>query len=393
MRAESACRFMNEGTSQQRARTSTPAAVAVVVPTYNEAPNVAALVERLDKVLAAVPWEVVFVDDDSPDGTAALVRRIGSQDARVRCVQRLGRRGLSRAVIEGMLATSAPRVAVMDADLQHDESALPELLAALQRPEIDVAIGTRYLAGASAGSGGDIPAEPEGLSADRLRLSRGAGWLAAKTLGVTVSDPMSGFFAIRREAFEPAMRRLSGEGFKILLDILASSPRPLRVAEIPYRFRPRQAGQSKLDSAVVWEFVLLLLDKRFGRWLPARFLMFSAVGASGVAVHFVAFGALFHGLALAFTQAQSAGTLIAMTTNYALNNLFTYRDRRHRGLQWWRGLASFYLLCGLGIVANVGVAATLFEHQEGWFVASLAGALIGTVWNYVATSIVTWRRA
>ncbi len=359
-------------------------AVAVVIPTFNEAANIAPLVERLEGVLAGRRWEVVFVDDDSPDGTAAAVQALAREKPHVRCVLRLGRRGLSRAVIEGILATSAPLVAVMDADLQHDEAILPRLLAALEAGQADVAVGSRYVDGGGA---------QQGFDTRRESMSRLATRLAATVLPVDLRDPMSGFFALRRATFDGVVRRLSGEGYKILLDILASASAPLRVAEVPYQFRPRLAGASKLDSAVVWEYALLLIDKRIGRWIPARFVMFALVGASGVVVHLGTAWALFRGLGVQFAVAQTAATLVAMTSNYALNNVFTYRDRRRTGWGWLWGLLTFYAICGLGVVANVGVAGALFDRaNDAWILAALAGALVGTVWNYVVSKVVTWRK-
>lgn len=361
-----------------------PATLSVVVPTYNEAQNVPLLVERLERVLEGTRWEVVFVDDDSPDGTAAVAQGLARTRDNVRCLVRVGRRGLSRAVIEGILSTSAPTIAVMDADLQHDESILPRLVQALDGPGVDVAVGSRYLDGGEAS---------RGLDAQRQRLSRLATWLAATTLKVRLRDPMSGYFALRRTTFDDVVHRLSGEGYKILLDILASSRRGLQVAEVPYQFGPRAAGASKLDSAVLWEYAILLLDKKIGHVVSARFLMFAAVGASGVLVHLAVLTAAYRGLLLPFAVAQGAATVVAMTSNYALNNLFTYRDRRHRGLGWLGGLLSFYAICGVGVLANVGVASTLFAGQTDWLLAALAGAVVGTAWNYFASSVVTWRRA
>ena len=358
--------------------------LSVIVPTYNERPNVGELVRRLDAALRDTRWEVVFVDDDSPDGTAAEVRAAARTDPRVRCIQRLGRRGLSRAVIEGVLSTAAPVIAVIDADLQHDETILPTMLARLRgestAPPADVVVGSRYVAGGSL----------EGWDAQRARMSRFATALANRMVATGLTDPMSGFFLMRRETFDLAVRQLSGEGYKLLLDLLASMPCPVRLAEVPYSFRPRVAGESKLDSAVLWEFSLLLIDKKFGRWIPARFLLFSLVGISGVAVHFAVLTLLYQAAHVAFTTSQGVATLVAMTSNYALNNSFTYRDQRHRGLGWWRGLLTFYAICGFGVAANVGVAGFVFERQ-GWALAAVAGALVGTAWNYAATRAVTWR--
>ncbi len=358
--------------------------LSVVVPTYNERPNVGELVRRLHAALPDDRWEVVFVDDDSPDGTVTELRALAQDDPQVRCIHRLGRRGLSRAVIEGVLSTTAPVIAVIDADLQHDETVLPAMLARLKgdagQPAVDVVVATRYAAGGSVA----------GWDAERARMSRFATILANRMVFTGLSDPMSGFFMVRRETFDLVVRRLSGEGYKLLLDLLASMPGPVRVAEVPYSFRQRLAGESKLDSAVLWEFSLLLLDKKFGRWIPARFILFSLVGVSGVMVHFAVLTLLFRGAALAFTTSQAAATVVAMTSNYALNNSLTYRDQRHRGLGWWRGLLTFYAICGFGVAANVGVAGLLFKHQ-GWALAAAAGALVGTGWNYAATRLFTWR--
>jgi dolichol-phosphate mannosyltransferase len=356
--------------------------LSVIVPTYNEKDNVAELLRLLDHALAGISWEAVFVDDDSPDGTAALVREISQTRSNVRCLQRIGRRGLSRAVVEGMLSTAAPYLAVIDADLQHDETLLPAMLARAQAEKLDMVVGSRYVAG---GSLGDWNATRASMSKLATRISR----LIVKD---PLTDPMSGFFLVSRPAFEAAVRNLSGEGFKILLDLFASSPKPLRFAELPYTFRKRHAGESKLDSAVLWEYLLLIIDKMVGRWVPARFVLFSAVGASGLIVHFATLATLYQGMSMDFAVAQGIATLIAMTSNYALNNAVTYRDRRKRGLTFLTGLLSFYMICGLGVIGNVGVANFFFLKQYSWLLAGFAGALVGTVWNYAVSSIFTWGR-
>jgi dolichol-phosphate mannosyltransferase len=356
--------------------------LAIVVPTYNECGNIEPLLERLTQALKDIRWELIFVDDDSPDGTARTVRTIARIDPRVRCLQRLGRRGLSTAVIEGLLSTSAPVLAVMDADLQHDEAILPAMFRKLEIEDLDLVIGTRYA------SGGGIA----GWDARRAQISRWATRAARSVLRVTPSDPMSGFFMLRRTAFEASMRGLSGHGYKILLDLLASHPGPLKVGEVPYQFRERTTGESKLDARVAWEFAVLLLDKRLGQWASPRLLMFLLVGGSGLIVHYGVLGMTLLALQLPFVIAQTIATLIAMTTNYSLNNLLTYRDRRRRGLRWWTGLASFCAVCGLGMLANVGVASRLFLDQ-GWIIAAAAGIVVGTAWNFVATAAFTWKRS
>jgi len=357
--------------------------LSVVVPTFNESANVRELLQHLQAVLGKTGWEVVFVDDDSPDGTAALVRSIARSDRRVRCVQRVGRRGLSSACVEGMLASAAPYIAVMDADLQHDEAILPAMLEMLRSNRADVVVGTRYAQG---GSTGDWDSRRAGLSRFATRASR-------LVVRQEVSDPMSGYFMLRREVLDASMHRLSALGFKILLDILASAPPTLRVAEVPFTFRQRHSGESKLDELVVWEYGMLLADKSIGRYVPVRFLAFALVGGFGVIVHMAVLTVLLKLLGLDFGFAQSGATGVAMVFNFAVNNLLTYRDRRLSGWAWWRGLASFIAACSIGALANVGIATYLFESRTTWFLAALAGVLVGAVWNYAMTQLYTWGRS
>jgi dolichol-phosphate mannosyltransferase len=355
---------------------------AVVVPTFNEKDNVPRLVDQLASCLQGVHWEVVFVDDDSPDGTARAVRQLARQDRRVRCVQRLGRRGLASACLEGMLATSAPYLAVMDGDLQHDERLLPAMLKELEHGHVDIVIGSRYVEGAGVGQ----------WDQTRLAVSRLATRLSRSLVPPGLADPMSGFFAVRRDVFEEVMRRTSGLGFKLLLDIFASAPRPLRFKELPYEFRTRQAGRSKADSQVAWEYLMLLLDKHVGQFVPVRLLAFALVGALGVVVHFAALFLLFLLMDWPFAAAQGGAALVAMTSNFMLNNIFTYRDNRLRGWHWLRGWVSFVLACSIGALANVGVASYFFAQEYFWGLSAIAGVLVGMVWNYAVTATYTWRR-
>ena len=361
-------------------------AISVIVPCYEERANVRPLVAALAAALAGRAWEVVFVDDDSPDGTSDEVRAVAATDPRVRGLRRIGRRGLSSAVIEGVLSSSAAFVAVMDGDLQHDETRLPIMLDAVAADACDIAVGSRHV------SGGDAA----GLSsAWRHRLSEGGIRMARMLLPgragfPPLGDPMSGFFACRRQFFERAAPRLSGEGFKILLDLMLSAPRTPRVLEIPAQFRPRLAGESKLDVLVLAQFGTMLLDKACRGLLPVRFIGFAGVGIAGVLVNLgvldVArrFGA-------GFETAQILGTLVAMGVNFWLNNSLTYRDRRLRRGRLGTGLALFMLVCGVGAVANIGIAQALHRQNHGWQPASAAGAAVGVVWNYAVSSTLIWR--
>jgi len=361
--------------------TDTPFELTVVVPCYNERANVAPLVGLLDKALAGIAWEVVFVDDDSPDGTSAEVRRIARADRRVRCIRRVGRRGLASAVIEGALSSAADYVAVMDGDLQHDETRLPTMLAAL-REGADLAVGSRHV------EGGDNSGLSSGF---RHWLSDTGIRIAQWFLPVRLTDPMSGFFMLSRQLFNDLAPKLNGQGFKILLDLAMSSPSPLRVKEVPFQFRERVAGESKLDILVMIQFAGLLADKILGGFLPLRFLSFALVGGLGVAVHLLVLAAQHFTLPVGFTAQQVVATLVAMVFNFFLNNQITYRDQRLRGPRLWRGLIVFMLVCGLGAIANIGIAHSLYAGQVDWTVAGAMGALIGVVWNYAVSATLVWR--
>ena len=356
-----------------------PLQLSIVVPTFNESGNVTPLVNLLEQALGTDGWEVVFVDDNSPDGTAAAVRNMGRNDPRVRCVQRVGRRGLSSACIEGMLASTAPVIAVMDADLQHDERILPDMLHQIEQGA-DVVVATRYADGGSTGAWDE----------SRKSMSQWATRVSRLVLKQPVSDPMSGFFMLRREVLEASVTRLSAMGFKILLDLLASLPHPVRLAEVPYTFRDRQHGESKLDHMVIWEYGMLLADKLVGRWIPVQFLAFSLIGGLGVFVHLGVLSTAIKMLQSPFGSAQTIATIVSMVFNFWLNNLLTYRDRQLKGLKWFKGLLTFMIGCSIGAMANIGIATWLFEHNTAWLPAALAGILVGAVWNYAITKLYTW---
>lgn len=357
------------------------AELTVVIPTYNEAANVAPLVGKLDKALKGVRWQVIFVDDDSPDGTAQQVKALARKDPRVACLRRVGRRGLAGAVVEGALASAAPFVAVIDGDMQHDERLLPAMLKALRRDQADLVIGSRYLEQESR--------VISGLDARRAWGSRLANWLGRRALSVDLTDPVSGFFMARREVIDRVAPKLTPSGFKVLFDLIASQPAPLRCVELAYEFRPRVAGESKLDNGVVAQYLSLLASKMTRDLISPRVLMFGAVGASGVAVHLTVL-TLVRRLGTDFLDAQTIAAVVAMTSNYLINNAVTYRDRRKRGLALLTGYVRFCLLCAAGLAANVAVATLVRQYVPYDWVAGLAGAGVGAAWNYVTTALAVW---
>ncbi len=355
--------------------------LSIVIPTFNEIDNIVPLVGRLHRTLAGIEWEAIFVDDDSRDHTIEMVRTISLRDRRVRGIRRVNRRGLAGACIEGILSSSAPVVAVMDADLQHDETRLPEMLRMMDALSADLVVATRYK---------NEPHDIDGLTKLRHTGSRVATQLAQRLLPTQTSDPMSGFFMVRRVIVEAAAPKLSLQGFKILLDILTSSSRPLAVAELPYDFRPRLHGNSKLDATIVTEYFGLIVAKLTGGLITPRFLMFCAVGSVGLLVHLSVLRLLLVN-GLSFPAAQTFAMMGAILSNYTLNNALTYRDRRRRGWRFITGLALFSLLCSFGVLAGVGLSTLIYNQEPHWWLDGIAGAVIGAVWNYITSSAITWR--
>ncbi len=353
--------------------------ISVVVPAYRERENLPVLIAALEEALRGHDWETIIVIDDAGDESEHLVREHAQQDPRVRCMLRIGRRGLASACIEGMLSSSAPYLAVIDADLQHDETSLPDLIAAIKGSDADLVVASRYVAGASTG---DLPPH-------RVLMSRLATGFS-RLLGVTLSDPMSGYFVVRRRYLDAVVRKLYGRGFKILLDLISAADGQVRVLEIPYRMRDRVHGESKMSLRVISEFFALVLYRLCGRLFPARFFLFLAVGLSGMAIHLAVLSAMFSVSGGDFLLSQATAIAVAMTSNFFLNNVFTYGDQRLHGARMWRGLLAFYAACGVGALINVSVADWLFLKSVDFRVAGMAGAAVAAIWNFLTTASVTW---
>jgi len=354
--------------------------LAVVLPTFNECENIPLVIERLAEALRGLVWEAIFVDDDSPDGTADVIAAHARWDPRIRLIHRVGRRGLSSACIEGMMSSTAPVVAVMDADLQHDESMLPRMLRRLREESLDIVIGTRNADGGSMGDFGPW----------RVMLSRAGEKISQSVCRGKLTDPMSGFFLLRRSFLLDVVHNLQGGGFKILVDLLASSPVPVRFGEVGYKFGVRRYGESKLDVVVGIEYLFLIVNKRLGGIVPLHMAMYMLVGGIGLATHFLLFLLLSHFFATSFMVAQVTATFVAMTENFMLNNLITFRSRRLRGMRMVTGAARFVAACSFGALANILFARALLQGGVEWYVAGFAGIVLGSVWNLSVSSILTW---
>ena len=354
--------------------------LAIVLPTFNERDNIPILISRLNDALCGLKWEAIFVDDDSPDGTSDVVSAYAKQDPRIRLIHRIGRRGLSSASIEGMMSTAAPVVGVMDADLQHDETILPRMLELLRSGSLDVVVGTRNSDGGSMGDFG----------AGRVMLSRIGEKISQSVCRCTLTDPMSGFFLLRRSFLLDVVHDLQGGGFKILVDLLASSPVPVRVGEVGYKFGARQHGESKLNVVVGIEYLFLVVNKRLGGLIPLHLALYMLVGIIGLATHTVVFLILSHAFSNTFVSAQAIATFVAMIENFALNNMITFRSRQLHGWQMLSGAARFIAACSFGAWANIVFSRALWQGGMEWYVAGLSGIVLGSVWNLSVSSFITW---
>lgn len=361
---------------------SGPVQLSVVLPTYNERENVPEVIRRLSLALEGLRWEAIFVDDDSPDGTAEAVRAFARQDTRIRLLHRVGRRGLSSACVEGILAGSADWVAVMDADLQHDETVLPCMLQRARQELLDLVVGTRHADGGSMGE----------FARGRVLLSRLGERVSHTVCRCRVSDPMSGFFLARRSFVLACAPRLQSGGFKILLDLFASAEGPVRFAEVGYTFRNRQYGESKLDGNTAVEYASLIVNKLTRDHLPRHFVLFALMGAVGVAIHLACLDLLVRWEHEPFFQAQMLATYLAMTATYVVRNALAFRDRSLHGLQLLRGLFGFWVVCSFGAWGSVVFAQGLYKAGAAWWAAGMAGLALSSGWNYSMSRLLPRQR-
>lgn len=352
--------------------------VSIVVPTYNEAANLAKTHEAVAAALAGRDWELIVVDDDSPDGTADAVRALAARHGNVRCIQRRQERGLASAVQWGVQAAHGEHVVVMDGDLQHDAGLIPAMLDELARGS-DIVSGSRFLAGAGA----------EGLSDLRSSLSAWGNSLVNLFLARPLSDPLTGYFATSRALFLRTLPRMQADGFKVFFDLVFHNRRAA-VRELPFAFAPRQHGQSKLQLYVLWLLLCDLASKVVLGLVPPRLISFVGVGLVGSIAHFsVLYGGL--ALGLEFWLAQTWATVIAMVFNFSFNNVLTYASDRLEGADFYKGLLLYGAVASVGMLANVSTAQLTFERFKGHtFIAASMGIFIDIVWRFAVSNRLIW---
>ena len=357
--------------------------LSIVLPTFNERSNVEAITHRLLPLQNLHQLEILFVDDDSADGTADAILQLAQQHPCIRLIRRVGRYGLSSAIKEGILDATGDVVVVMDSDGQHEPDAVASTVATLLENDLELVVGSRF----------HPEAKIKGLSAERERNSTWANAVARFSLPRyrQLSDYMSGFFALRPARCLPYVRQVDVNGFKFLYELLALSRGQLQIGEVPLQFQPRISGESKLNLAVVWDLGISILHTLLLRSVPRRALSFGLVGATGIATHLLLFTLGRQLLGLGFEQAQILAVVSAATTNFLINNVLTFRRQQLKGFALLVGLVRFLMVTSLGMVANVGVSSAFYHrvsHQP--LLALLAGIAVDFVWKYAASSKFVW---
>ena len=357
--------------------------LSIVIPTYNEKDNISKILEKLKNALKGITHEIIFVDDNSPDGTSKEIKFFMKKSSNIRLVHRIGRRGLSGAVIEGFFAANSELVAVMDCDLQHDETKLSDMMDLFSKStSLDIVIASRFI------EGGEI----SGIAFSKYRKlgSMITTFLVKRLLKINSSDPLSGFFMAKKATFLRSADKLQTQGFKILADFLATEGKKIEIKELGYKFKNRIAGESKMSILTALELIGLVLSQIFQGKVSIRFILFCMVGLSGIFVQLLITGASMFFINQ-FPTSQTLGIIAAMTSNYFLNNSITFKERKLVSFELIRGLFSFYLICSLGAFTNVAIASYIFDFSSNWLISSFIGAVFGAIWNFTLTSIFTWK--
>ncbi len=365
---------------------TTDPVVSIVLPTFNEGGNIVSMLERLDRALLGVPHELIVVDDDSPDETWRIAQEYAADHPGIHVIRRSTERGLSSAVLAGMRAARGRVLGVIDADGQHDEAILPEMTERVLAGA-DVCIGSRAVEGGGYGDWG--------------RGRRFASWLATAMahmlLQVKATDPMSGFFVMSRDHYEALQGDVNPRGFKILLEFLSRSEPT--VEEVGYVFRNREEGETKLSRGVVLDYLLALVELRFGLIVSAQFLRYALVGAAGLVINLLAFLLAF-GLGAPALVALVVGIQLSIVFNFTGHNLFSFRPTNYRGARWWRGLAVYQVFSLYGLA----IQGLVFEALDGpledaldsrFLAAGLSNLLaigMAAIANYLLHERFTWGR-
>ena len=359
--------------------------ISIILPTLNEVDNISSIIKKIINLSGNFLIEIIVVDDASTDGTTSLVKKLSQEDNRIRLINRYGRNGLSSAIKEGTLSASGDVIAVMDTDGQHQVESLYEAIEVLLVTDKDLIIGSRFLNSSLI----------SGLSDKRKKGSLVANSLAKFSLSREYSkltDIMSGFIVFKSQTVLKLVERIDVNGFKFLYELLSVSKGTLDCNEIPLNFMPRKFGESKLDIAIVWDFLVSLIHSLSKRLIPRKAISFAFVGITGVLVQFIISYSFMWLLGFSFQNVLPIAVISAATSNYLVNNWLTFRVNRLRNKALFVGLLKFLLVSSLPIIANVGLASSFYKLiSPNTFFSQLAGIIVVFIWNYAASSKLVWK--
>ena len=356
---------------------------SIVLPTYNEANNIKIIINELIKLLEKnYVYEIIVIDDNSPDHTWRIVEEEYINYQNIFCFRRIKKRGLSSAIVDGFMLSKFNNMIVLDSDLQHDLKIIPNIIDKLSN-NFDLVIGSRYINNDSM----------KDWNFFRRLLSQFATKISNFIQDSITTDPMSGFFGIKKKLFLEVVNQLDIKGYKILLDIVAvlKNKKNFKNIDIPYKFKERIYGESKLTGEILIESLDLIYSKLFGSILPVNFIKFITVGSFGALIHFSILFFLYKFLDYSYSFALICSIEFSIIFNYFLNNIWTFRFVKLFGKQNLIGLIKFNLFSGIGGIIAYLVSQNLYNLDFNWVISSLLGAIVASLWNYNLNKIMTWR--
>ncbi len=361
--------------------------ISIVIPTFNEVENIIPLLKNLTSLVNHFEYEIIVVDDDSPDGTSDEVNKYMKLNKRIKLITRIGRSGLSSAIKEGLIFAQGKYLLVLDGDGQHDPSFILQMLEEIKKNKSDIIIGSRFLNTSTL----------EGLSNKRSLGSKIANKFARISLHRNYSkltDYLSGCFCLEKEITKKFIRKIEINGFKFLYELLSLSKGKLVVNEVPLIFKERRFGNSKLDVAIVWDFLISIIHNLTLRLLPRRAISFGLVGISGVFVQLFITSFLVEIFLIDFYNALPFAVVFAATSNFLINNQVTFRSDRLKNKALLTGLLKFLIVASLPVIANVGITTAFYKYiSADTFIAQIAGIAIVYAWNYLASSSFVWKKS
>lgn len=361
--------------------------ISLILPTLNEEENLKVLLPNLHYILKDYSYEIIVVDDNSTDQSRKVAENLFSDEINGFIHHRIKLLGLSSAIYDGFNLATGEVVVVMDADLQHDPKILPQMIQSIISNNSDICIASRNIEN---GGYGD-------LSRMRKFLSKSGIWIANFFLNMNLSDPMSGYFALSRDLFDEVKGRINPRGFKILLEIIYKSSN-IRIAHVPYHFKARRHGETKLTPAIGFEYLLALIDLKVGWIISYRFLQFCFVGFLGSCFNFMIFS-LCMTLKIPLLQSVFYAASFGMVWSFLANNFITFSESRYVQKKLLIGGAIYLIFSLPGLLVQISVTVFLFNLFSAvlnlnihYYFIYIAAVIFGAILNYFIHLKITWKR-